>query len=109
MSTTYCLYCQQPTDGQYYKGPCPKCQPMTLQEMANKRVDDGRTYHDVAHARAVREARAAVVDAAKAWKAAFSENSKVPYTIARAHAVTQAEDALIVAVRALDAVERGEP
>jgi hypothetical protein len=86
------------------------CIPCNTEDVSTPHTcNRGRTYHDVAHALAVQDARAAVVDAAKAWEVAFSEHSKVPYTIARAHAVTQAEDAVIVAVRALDAVERGEP
>jgi hypothetical protein len=61
--------------------------------------DDGRTYHDVTHARAVREARADVVEKARA----FANVVRLPSQIA--HAADELRDA----VRALEAAEQGEP
>jgi hypothetical protein len=57
--------------------------------------DDGRTYHDVAHALAVQDARSLVVEKARAWS---HGNGGIVDRVA-----------LHEAVRALDAVERGEP
>jgi hypothetical protein len=54
--------------------------------------DDGRTYHDVAHALAVQDARAAVVSAAKKWAGSLNASPME----------------LLDAVRTLDAVEQGD-
>jgi hypothetical protein len=64
--------------------------------------DDGRTYHDVAHARAVREARALVVEKAREYRKEWQSPSGYDAFIA-------IRNDLFSAIRALDAVERGEP
>jgi hypothetical protein len=67
--------------------------------------DDGRTYHDVAHARAVREARADVVEKARALvKGAVKQFGYDTHGVWSHDA-----EALSAAVRALDAVEGGKP
>ena len=66
--------------------------------------DDGRTYHDVAHALAVQDARAAVVESAKAYIAMVKLLETRSYTEYKL-----VLEALEVSVAALDAVERGEP
>jgi hypothetical protein len=74
--------------------------------------DDGRTYHDVTHALAVQDARAAVVEKARDLTKSFEAFSACrcagiwcPHL--QDHTVCVEE--MKQAVRALDAVERGEP
>jgi hypothetical protein len=81
------------------------CIPCNTEDVSTPHTcNRGRTYHDVTHALAVQDARAAVVDAAKAYIAMVKRIATESYTEYKL-----VLEALEVSVAALDAVERGEP